>query len=83
MESQLHDVWESAVKSPFVPTIGKDSQFTLGISLLTIGILLTGLFGLSKDSDDSEGFRRFTNLPLDRTLVNVPLIGLPASLAVG
>ena len=47
MESSLHQVWESAVGNPFKPTIGKDSQFFVGLSLLVAGILLTGLFGLS------------------------------------
>jgi hypothetical protein len=47
MESSLHQVWESAVGNPFVPTVGKGSQFLLGFSLLTIGLLLSGLFGLS------------------------------------
>jgi hypothetical protein len=47
MESSLHQVWESAVGNPFVPLIGKDSQFSVGISLLIAGILLSGLFGLS------------------------------------
>ncbi|TVY22191.1 DNA damage checkpoint control protein [Lachnellula hyalina] len=63
MESSLHQVWESAVGSPFVPTVGKGSQFFLGFSLLTIGFLLTGLFGLN------------------RSVVNVPVIGIPASAA--
>jgi hypothetical protein len=47
MESSLHQAWESAVGNPFVPTIGKDSQFTVGITLLIAGILLSGFFGLS------------------------------------
>ncbi|TVY80980.1 hypothetical protein LSUE1_G004436 [Lachnellula suecica] len=64
MESSLHQVWESAVGNPFVPTVGKGSQFLVGFSLLTIGLLLTGLFGLN------------------RTVVNVPVIGIPASLAI-
>ncbi|TVY50368.1 hypothetical protein LCER1_G006323 [Lachnellula cervina] len=63
MESSLHQVWESAVGNSFVPTVGKGSQFFLGFSLLTIGFLLTGLFGLN------------------RSLVNVPIIGIPASAA--
>ena len=47
MESSLHQVWESAVGDPFVPTVGKGSQFLLGFTLLTVGLLLSGLFGLS------------------------------------
>lgn len=48
MESTLHQVWESASGNPFSPTIGKGSHFLVGFSLLTIGLLLSGLFGLSK-----------------------------------
>jgi hypothetical protein len=55
MESSLHNVWESAVGNPFVPTIGKDSQFTVGISLLIAGILLSGLFGLSMEITSLSG----------------------------
>jgi len=50
MESPLHQVWESAVGNPFVPTVGKGSHFFLGFTLLTIGLLLSGLFGLSTPS---------------------------------
>ncbi|TGO84965.1 hypothetical protein BPOR_0446g00080 [Botrytis porri] len=50
MESSLHGVWESAVGNPFIPTVGKDSQFTLGFSLLCIGVLLSGLFGLNRSA---------------------------------
>jgi hypothetical protein len=64
MESSLHQVWESAVGSPFAPVVGKGSQFFAGFSLLTIGLLLTGLFGLN------------------RSLINIALIGAPASLAI-
>lgn len=48
MESSLHQVWESAAGSPFVPIVGKDSQFLVGITLLTLGLLLSGFFGLSE-----------------------------------
>jgi hypothetical protein len=48
MESSLQEVWEAAAANPFVPTIGKDSQFFVGISLLIIGTLLAGFFGLSE-----------------------------------
>jgi len=64
MESSLHQVWESAVGNPFVPTVGKGSQFFLGFTLLTIGLLLSGLFGLN------------------RSIINIPVIGIPASLAI-
>lgn len=48
MESSLHQVWESAAGNPFVPTIGKNSQFTVGFYLLSQGLLLAGYFGLSE-----------------------------------
>lgn len=47
MESSLHQVWESAIGNSFQPTVGKGSQYFVGLSLLVAGILLTGLFGLS------------------------------------
>ncbi|KAG0651358.1 DNA damage checkpoint control rad1 [Hyphodiscus hymeniophilus] len=64
MESSLHQVWESAVGNPFEPSIGKGSQFLVGITLLIVGVLLSGFFGLN------------------RSLVNVPLVGVPASAAI-
>lgn len=36
----LHDLWEAAAGQPYEPSVSKDSQFTLGISLLFIGIFL-------------------------------------------
>ncbi|KAG4422471.1 hypothetical protein DL98DRAFT_429301 [Cadophora sp. DSE1049] len=64
MESSLHQVWESAAGNPFVPTIGKDSQFLVGFTLLSLGLLLTGYFGLN------------------RSVLNIPLVGIPASLSI-
>ncbi|KAH8597619.1 hypothetical protein B0O99DRAFT_508080 [Bisporella sp. PMI_857] len=64
MDSSLHQVWESAIGNPFEPTIGKNSQFSVGLLLLIAGVLLSGLFGLN------------------RSLVSIPLIGVPASLAL-
>ncbi|KAI9047487.1 hypothetical protein LZ554_008206 [Drepanopeziza brunnea f. sp. 'monogermtubi'] len=64
MESSLHKVWESAAGNPFVPTIDKENQFTVGFSLLSLGLLLSGYFGLN------------------RSFLNIPLVGIPASLAI-
>ncbi|CAG8980796.1 hypothetical protein HYALB_00003721 [Hymenoscyphus albidus] len=64
MDTSLHHVWESASGNPFIPTVSKDSHFVVGFSLLTIGLLLSGLFGLN------------------RSVVNIPLIGIPASLSI-
>jgi cell cycle checkpoint protein len=47
MDSALHDVWVAASTSPFVPTIGKDSHFLVGFSLLLLGIALSGAFVIS------------------------------------
>lgn len=80
MDSSLHQVWDSAVGNPFVPTIGKGSQFFVGITLLVLGILLSGLFGLSKFRHSYR--QQFSDGFLDRSLINVPLIGVPASLAI-
>lgn len=48
MDSSLRQVWEGASTNPFQPTIAKGSQFTVGFSLLLLGIFLSGVFGLSK-----------------------------------
>jgi hypothetical protein len=48
MDSSLHEVWQAASGSPFLPTIGKGSQFFVGFLLLVIGLALSGLFALSK-----------------------------------
>ena len=47
MDSSLLEVWQTASGGPFLPTIGKDSQFIVGFVLLLLGISLTGGFALS------------------------------------
>ncbi|KAK0632170.1 repair protein Rad1/Rec1/Rad17-domain-containing protein [Immersiella caudata] len=64
MDSALHEVWVAASTSPFVPTIGKDSHFLVGFSLLLLGIALSGGFVIT------------------RSLASLPVLGLPASLAL-
>ncbi|KAK4543899.1 hypothetical protein LTR36_004673 [Oleoguttula mirabilis] len=61
----LHDIWDASASQPFQPTIGKNTQLTLGFTLLCTAVLLTGLFGLNN------------------SLKNLPLYGIPASLAFG
>jgi hypothetical protein len=39
MSSPLLDVWEAAAASPYQPTIGKNTQFTLGFTLMFICML--------------------------------------------
>ncbi|KAF2127965.1 hypothetical protein P153DRAFT_376886 [Dothidotthia symphoricarpi CBS 119687] len=65
MSSPLLDVWEAAAASPYQPSVGKDTQFTVGAVLLLLAFFLTGVFGLN------------------RSVVNLPLLGAPASLAFG
>ena len=48
MDSQLQQVWQAASGSPFLPTIGKGTQFLVAFVLLAIGLALSGLFALSK-----------------------------------
>ncbi|USP79321.1 DNA damage checkpoint control protein rad1 [Curvularia clavata] len=65
MSSPLLDVWEAAASQPFYPTVGKDTQFTVGFVLLAMSLVMTTIFGLN------------------RSLVNLPVLGVPASLAFG
>ncbi|KIW70208.1 hypothetical protein PV04_02499 [Phialophora macrospora] len=44
----LYEVWQSAAGNPFQPTVGKESQLFVGLSLLLIGVIFTGLFALNK-----------------------------------
>lgn len=81
MESSLHQVWESAVGNPFVPTIGKDSQFFVGFTLLSLGLLLSGFFGMSMLSSSASYPAVITSIA-DRSILNIPLVGIPASLSI-
>jgi hypothetical protein len=47
MDSSLHEVWQAAAGSPFIPTVGKGSQFPVAFLLLVLGFLLSGAFTLS------------------------------------
>ncbi|KAL7939679.1 hypothetical protein V8C35DRAFT_275481 [Trichoderma chlorosporum] len=64
MDSSLHQVWQAAAGSPFLPVIAKESQFTVASVLLTLGIAISGVFALN------------------RSLVSVVALGVPASLAI-
>ncbi|KAK3497261.1 Rad1-domain-containing protein [Neurospora hispaniola] len=63
MDSPLIEVWHAASGSPFLPTVGKGTQFFVASLLLLIGFSLTGAF------------------TLNRSIVNLLLLGIPASLA--
>ncbi|CAI7598188.1 unnamed protein product [Penicillium bialowiezense] len=51
----LNEVWEAASKTPFIPLVGKDAQFSVGFNLLL----------------------------LDRSLLAIASLGVPAALAFG
>jgi hypothetical protein len=83
----LNDLWEAAGGQPYEPTIGKNSQFTVGITLLFTGTLYLSLFVLEEENLTSaalilSGYFGLSML-LAFNLKNLPLIGLPASLAAG
>lgn len=48
MDSKLVEVWQTAAATPFLPTIGKNSQLLVALSLLALGLSLFGIFSLSK-----------------------------------
>jgi hypothetical protein len=64
MDSSLYEVWQAAAGSPFVPTVGKDSQFLVASVLVLLGLGLGGAF------------------TLNRSIVNLPVLAVPASLAL-
>jgi len=48
MDSSLHEVWQAAAGSPFLPVVGKGSQFLVASVLLSIGIAVTGVFAFNR-----------------------------------
>lgn len=48
MDSKLIDVWQTAAGNPFLPTIGKGTQFLVAFILLLLGLSAFGIFALSK-----------------------------------
>lgn len=82
MDSSLLEVWQAAAGSPFFPTVNKGNQFWISFLLLLIGIALTGVFALSKFGRRVLPGVLWLINSLDRSLVNVPVLGVPASLAI-
>jgi cell cycle checkpoint protein len=77
----LHEVWQSAAGSPFQPTVGKDSQLFVGLSLLLIGEIEKAIylfFGLTFTGVVFTGLFALNKSPL-----SIPIYGVPASLAFG
>jgi hypothetical protein len=48
MDSSLQEVWQAAADSPFLPAVGKGSQFFFGFALLLLGLVISGYYALSK-----------------------------------
>ncbi|KAJ4366190.1 checkpoint clamp complex protein Rad1 [Neocucurbitaria cava] len=83
MSSPLLDVWEAAASSPFSPAVGKNTQFTVGFLLLFASLVLTTIFSLSMRTTSMYMIRHDTHQNTDRSLVNLPVLALPASVAFG
>ena len=79
----LRDIWEASASQPFQPSIGKDSQFTIGFALLLISLIFTGLFGLSMSCFPELLPSMILTRDTDNSLKNLPIYGIPASLAFG
>lgn len=84
MDSSLHEVWQAASSQPFLPTVGKNSQFVVGFTLLVGGLLLSAIFAIrmahpvqpkpiGTNADDEP----------ERSFANLAVIGVPAALALG
>jgi hypothetical protein len=83
MDSSLHEVWQAASGSPFVPTVGKDSQFLIAFVLLILGFALGGAFTLSRSCPLLHDRIALLMISLaDRSVVNLPVLAVPASLAL-
>lgn len=84
MDSSLHEVWQAAEGSPFLPTVGKGTQFLVGSALLLSGVAATGVFALSTTASPLpvRACGLGSDLAADRSLVNLTVIGIPASLAL-
>ena len=70
MDSSLHEVWQAAAGSPFLPTVGKNTQFLVGFILLLLGISVTSVFALSESPDEPVPRVREGHLEL---IVNRPV----------
>jgi len=83
MDSSLHEVWQAAAGSPFIPTIGKDSQFLIAFVLIVLGFFLGGAFALSWFHPFGPVWIVLLMISFtDRSVVTLPVLAVPASLAL-
>lgn len=50
-DSTLVEVWQTAAENPFLPTVGKGTQFLVAFILLLLGLVAFAIFALSKSID--------------------------------
>ncbi|POS75687.1 hypothetical protein DHEL01_v205922 [Diaporthe helianthi] len=50
MDSKLIDVWQAASGNPFLPTVGKGTQFLVAFALLLLGLFSFGIFALNRSA---------------------------------
>lgn len=92
----LREVWEAAASSPFEPAIGKDSQLYVGLLLIFTGtyaslplrnrVLISSRLNSDCSLRPEYGYPKYCEyslIVLDRSLVSIPVFGIPASIAFG
>ncbi|GAB7354022.1 hypothetical protein MBLNU459_g4609t2 [Dothideomycetes sp. NU459] len=79
----LNDLWTAAAGQPYEPTISKNSQFTVGFTLLFTGMRHASPQQIQNNVDLSIALVLSGYFGLNPSLKNLPLIGIPASLAAG
>jgi uncharacterized BrkB/YihY/UPF0761 family membrane protein len=82
MSQEFRQIWDAASSHPFSPSISKDAQFSIAITLFLVATILSGVFALSMSilllQQYTEGLTR-----TDRSFIALPVLGLPAALAFG
>lgn len=81
--ADLLQVWEAAKADPFYPSVSKNSQFAVGFVLLLIGIDTFALLLVYRVPNKSLAFILSGVFALNRSIVTLPALGIPASLAFG
>lgn len=79
----LHDIWEASASQPFEASVSKSQQFNIAFTLILVGLICSGLFGLSAFIFLDMQYSYVTNANADNNLKSLPLYGIPASLAFG